>query len=163
MQTLIPTIWWIAPVASFLALIFARVFYQKMMRSSEGTDKMQEIAEHVREGAMAYIRRQYGVVTVVFVVLLVILAALAYFGIQNPFVPQFGSRANMREPSCRTAGHRAHIYTRPASSSANSGADIGLLISRSFGSARSFECQPARSRHVTPRELPNQTRPLESS
>lgn len=82
-----PFVWWIAPAASVLALGFARYFYKKMMSADEGTDRMKEIAQHVRDGAMAYLGRQYRVVTAVFVVLLIILASLAVFGIQNPFVP----------------------------------------------------------------------------
>ena len=58
-----------------------------MLQASEGTDTMREIAGYVREGAMAYLRRQYGTVTVVFVILLVLLGLLAFFGVQNPFVP----------------------------------------------------------------------------
>ncbi len=79
--------WWIAPVASLLALGFAVYFYRKMAEASEGSDRMKEIAGYVREGAMAYLRRQYAVVTLVFVILLVILGLLAKIGIQNPFVP----------------------------------------------------------------------------
>jgi len=63
------------------------VFYKKVMSADEGTDRMKEIAGYVREGAMAYLFRQYRVVTIVFVVLFVVLAGLAMFGIQNPFVP----------------------------------------------------------------------------
>ena len=48
---------------------------------------MIEVAGHVREGAMAYLKRQYKVVALVFVVLLIILQVLAFFGIENPFVP----------------------------------------------------------------------------
>jgi K(+)-stimulated pyrophosphate-energized sodium pump len=58
-----------------------------MMKNSEGTDRMKEIAQHVREGAMAYLNRQYKVVSFVFLILLVILIVLAYLRIQNPFVP----------------------------------------------------------------------------
>ncbi|HMO84654.1 MAG TPA: sodium/proton-translocating pyrophosphatase, partial [Lacipirellulaceae bacterium] len=82
-----PTMWYIAPIASLLALVFAVYFYRKMMSASEGTEVMKEIAQHVREGAMAYLRRQYMVVTMVFVLLVVILTVLAKYGIQNPFVP----------------------------------------------------------------------------
>ncbi len=85
--SVIPAVWWVAPIASILALIFARYFYKKMIGASEGTDRMKEIAQYVREGAMAYLSSQYRVVAMVFAVLLVILAALAFFGIQNPFVP----------------------------------------------------------------------------
>ena len=83
----IPGLWWIAPIASIIALMMAGHFYRKMMSASEGTDIMKEIAGHVREGAMAYLFRQYKVVAMVFLVLLIILAVLAVFGIQNPFVP----------------------------------------------------------------------------
>ena len=79
--------WWIAPIASLLALGFAVYFHKKMIEASEGSDRMKEIAGYVRSGAMAYLRRQYAVVTLVFVVLLVILGVLAKFGLQNPFVP----------------------------------------------------------------------------
>nr|HPR32121.1 sodium-translocating pyrophosphatase [Prolixibacteraceae bacterium] len=75
------------PVAALTALLFAWIFYKSMMKNPEGTDRMKEIAQHVREGAMAYLRRQYRVVTIVFVVLVVILTILAYMGVQNPFVP----------------------------------------------------------------------------
>ena len=54
----IPLVWWIAPISSLLALVFAVYFYKKMMSAPEGTDKMIEIARHVREGAYAYLFRQ---------------------------------------------------------------------------------------------------------
>ena len=58
-------LWWIAPVASLLALAFAVFFYKTMMKDSEGTDKMKEIAQHVREGAYAYLYSQYRVVRLI--------------------------------------------------------------------------------------------------
>ncbi len=51
--SVIPALWWIAPVASVLALGFAVYFYKKMMGANEGNATMIEIAGHVREGAMA--------------------------------------------------------------------------------------------------------------
>ncbi len=86
-MSVIPSMWWIAPIASVLALMFAVYFYKKMMGANEGNATMIEIAGHVREGAMAYLMRQYKVVALVFLVLLVILQGLALAGIQNPFVP----------------------------------------------------------------------------
>jgi K(+)-stimulated pyrophosphate-energized sodium pump len=80
-------IFWIVPLASVIALIYAYIFYKNMMKSSEGTDKMKEIAQYVREGAMAYLRRQYIVVGKVFLVILVIFSLLAFIGVLNPFVP----------------------------------------------------------------------------
>jgi len=87
MNTVITSIWWLAPIASLFALGFAVYFYKKMMAAHEGNETMIEIAGHVRDGAMAYLMRQYKVVILVFVVLLIILSVLALAGIQNPFVP----------------------------------------------------------------------------
>ncbi|MBN2166552.1 MAG: sodium-translocating pyrophosphatase [Marinilabiliaceae bacterium] len=80
-------IFWFIPFASILALVFAWFFFKSMMKSSEGTDKMKEIAKYVRDGAMAYLTRQYKVVIKVFIVLVILLAVLAFLGVQNPFVP----------------------------------------------------------------------------
>ena len=83
-----PLIFWIVPLASLVALGFAWYFFRAMMRCSEGTDRMKEIAAHVRQGAMAYLRQQYKVVTVVFLILALFFAFLAYgLGVQNPWVP----------------------------------------------------------------------------
>ena len=83
-----PHIFWIVPLASLVALGFAWYFFRAMMRCSEGTDRMKEIAAHVRQGAMAYLRQQYKVVTVVFLILALFFAFLAYgLGVQNPWVP----------------------------------------------------------------------------
>ena len=87
MKSVITAIWWIAPLSSLLALGFAAFFYKNMLRADEGSKRMREIAGYVREGAMAYLFRQYRVVAVVFGVLFLLLSALALFGIQNPFVP----------------------------------------------------------------------------
>ena len=87
MESVINPAWWIAPVAAALALIFAVVFYKKVLAADPGNERMQEIAGHVTAGAMAYLKRQYFAVTMVFIVLLVILFVLAKMGIQNPFVP----------------------------------------------------------------------------
>ncbi|NOY82610.1 MAG: sodium-translocating pyrophosphatase [Kiritimatiellaeota bacterium] len=79
--------WWIAPIAAVVGLVFALVFYLQMLKAPEGNERMREIAGYVRVGAMAYLRRQYGTVSVVFLALLVLLSLLAFFRIQNPFVP----------------------------------------------------------------------------
>jgi K(+)-stimulated pyrophosphate-energized sodium pump len=85
---MITNIFWFIPGASILALLFAWIFFRQMMKESEGTDMMKQIAEHVRKGAMAYIAQQYKVVGIVFVVLSVFFVILAYgFGVQNGWVP----------------------------------------------------------------------------
>lgn len=74
-------------LASIVALGFAFYFFRQMMKESEGTDTMKKIALHVRKGAMAYLKQQYKVVTIVFVVLAAIFAVMAYFDLQNNWVP----------------------------------------------------------------------------
>lgn len=81
-------LFYFVPAAALLALFFAWFFFRQMMKESEGTVTMKEIAQYVREGAMAYLRQQYKVVVVVFIVLAIFFAILAYgFGIQNTWVP----------------------------------------------------------------------------
>ena len=81
-------LFYLVPAAAVLALFFAWFFFRQMMKESEGTVTMKEIAQYVREGAMAYLRQQYKVVVVVFIVLAIFFAVLAYgFGIQNSWVP----------------------------------------------------------------------------
>ena len=82
------TLFYLVPVAAVIALLFAWIFFRQMMKESEGTPTMKEIAQYVREGAMAYLKQQYKVVIIVFVVLAALFAVLAYgFGVQNPWVP----------------------------------------------------------------------------
>lgn len=81
-------LFWLIPIASVVALIFAGLFYRQMMRESEGTPEMQKIAAHVRRGAMSYLKQQYKIVTLVFIGLVILFAIMAYgFNLQNHWVP----------------------------------------------------------------------------
>ena len=81
-------LFWLVPIASVVALTMAWFFFKNMMKADEGTPRMREIAEHVRKGAMAYLKQQYLVVLKVFLVLVVLFAFMAYvLKIQNPWVP----------------------------------------------------------------------------
>ena len=64
----------------------AFVFYKQMLSKDEGTDLMKKIAAHVRKGAMAYLKQQYKVVTIVFVILAALFAVMAFFDLQNGWV-----------------------------------------------------------------------------
>ncbi len=137
----VPLLWYIAPVSSVLALIFAFYFYKKVMSAPEGNEKMIEIAEHVRQGAYAYLFRQYGVVSLVFLVLLVIFAVLAYFKVQNPFVPVafltggffsglcgFLGMKTATNASARTAQGASESLNRGLQVAFRSGAVMGLVV-----------------------------------
>ena len=135
------SIFWIVPTAAILALVFAWIFFKSMMKASEGTDRMKEIAKHVRDGAMAYLNRQYRVVAMVFGVLVIILLILAYLGIQNPFVPVAFLTGGFFSGLCGYLGMRTATYAsartaQGASQSLNkglriafrSGAVMGLVV-----------------------------------
>ena len=80
-------VWFVAPLAAIAALGSALLFSRSVMSRSEGEPEMIEIAQAVRSGAMAYLKRQYKVVAMVFAVLLVILVALGLSGIQSMMTP----------------------------------------------------------------------------
>ena len=81
-------LFYFVPVASLIALFFAWLFYHQMKKENEGTPAMKEIAQYVREGAMAYLKQQYKVVGIVFIILAVLFSVLAFgFGVQNKWVP----------------------------------------------------------------------------
>ncbi len=138
----INVLFWIAPAASILALAFAYMFYRQMKRESEGTERMQEIAKHVREGAMAYLKQQYKVVLIVFVVLALFFAVLAYgFGVQNPWVPfafltggffsglaGFFGMKTATYASARTANASRQSLDRGLKVAFRSGAVMGLVV-----------------------------------
>ncbi|WP_308662829.1 sodium-translocating pyrophosphatase [uncultured Alistipes sp.] len=137
-----PMIFWVVPVASVIALAFAWAFYRLMKREDEGTPRMREIAAHVRMGAMAYLRQQYKVVGLVFVVLALFFAYLAYgAGVQNEWVPfafltggffsglagYFGMKT-ATYASARTANAARQSLDRGLKVAFRSGAVMGLVV-----------------------------------
>ncbi|MBQ3710530.1 MAG: sodium-translocating pyrophosphatase [Bacteroidales bacterium] len=86
MEKFINYIPYIVLVASVLALAFAFIFFKQMMKEDEGTDLMKKIAAHVRKGAMAYLKQQYKVVIIVFVILAIIFYVMSLFDLQNKWV-----------------------------------------------------------------------------
>ncbi len=135
------SIFWIVPLCSLVALVFAWIFFKSMMKSSEGTPRMMEIAQYVREGAMAYLYRQYKVVGMVFIILMLILLVLAYMGVQNPFVPVAFLTGGFFSGLCGFLGMKTATYASArtahgASKSLNqglkvafrSGAVMGLVV-----------------------------------
>ena len=78
-------VYWVL-AASILALTFAFFFYKSMMKEDEGTDLMKKIAAHVRKGAMAYLKQQYKVVIIVFIVLAIVFFVMSLFHLQNGIV-----------------------------------------------------------------------------
>lgn len=84
----IPFAFWLVPIASIVALGTAWLLFRQMMAQDEGTPRMREIAQYVRTGAMAYLKQQYKMVTIIFIILALVFAFMAYvLEVQNPWVP----------------------------------------------------------------------------
>ncbi len=124
-----PTMWWLAPIAAIAALLMAHVFHSKVKAANPGNERMQEIARYVREGAMAYLKRQYKVVGIVFVVLCVILSVLAVLGIQNIFVPVAFLTGGLFSGLCGYFGMRtATLASNRTAQAASEGLNRGLQV-----------------------------------
>ena len=80
-------LFWIGFVGAAVALVFAILQARKVMQFSEGTELMQKIASSIRQGANAYLRRQYSVVLVFFACMFVILCLMAALHFLTWFVP----------------------------------------------------------------------------
>lgn len=138
----VPLIFWIIPAGAILALAFAYYFFRQMMRESEGTDRMKDIASHVRKGAMAYLWQQYKVVLIVFAVLSLFFAYLAFgLGVQNPWVPfafltgglfsglaGFFGMKTATYASARTANAASKSLNQGLRVAFRSGAVMGLVV-----------------------------------
>lgn len=84
----IPFAFWLVPIASIVALGTAWFLFRQMMAQDEGTPRMREIAQYMRTGAMAYLKQQYKMVTIIFIILALVFAFMAYvLEVQNPWVP----------------------------------------------------------------------------
>ena len=79
---------WVTWIGSLAALVFALILALSVLRKSPGSATMQELSRAVLEGATAYLKQQYKVVGLFFVLLFVVLAIIS-FGLRllSPFVP----------------------------------------------------------------------------
>ncbi len=127
----IPTVWWIAPIGALIALGFAYHFYRSVMKQDEGNETMRDIAQSVREGAMAYIRQQYKVVGIVFVVLCLIFIFMAFvLDAQNKVVPFAFLTGGFFSGLCGFLGMKtATNASARTTSAAMQGLNAGLKVS----------------------------------
>ncbi|MDR1879552.1 MAG: sodium-translocating pyrophosphatase [Tannerellaceae bacterium] len=139
---MVTNIFWLIPVASILALGFAWFFFRQMMKESEGTPLMAKIASHVRKGAMSYLKQQYKVVSLVFIILVILFSIMAFgFGIQNEWVPVafltggffsglagFLGMKTATYASARTAHGASRSLNKGLQVAFRSGAVMGLVV-----------------------------------
>ena len=136
----IPLVFWLIPIASVVALGMAWIFFRSMMKEDEGTERMKEIAAHVRKGAMAYLKQQYKVVTIVFVVLAIVFAFMAYvLKVQNPWVPFAFLTGGLFSGLAGFFGMKTATYASARTAhGARTGLDKGLKIAFRSGAVMGF-------------------------
>ena len=127
----IPTVWWIAPIGALIALGFAYHFYRSVMKQDEGNETMRDIAQSVREGAMAYLRQQYKVVGIVFAVLCLIFIFMAFvLDAQNKVIPFAFLTGGFFSGLCGFLGMKtATNASARTTSAAMQGLNAGLKVS----------------------------------
>lgn len=139
---MVSELFYFVPISSILALSFAYFFYSRLMKESEGTEKMASIALYVRKGAMAYLKQQYKVVGIFFLVITAVFAILAYgFNLQNPWVPfafitggffsglaGFFGMKTATQASARTANAARESLNKGLQIAFRSGAVMGLVV-----------------------------------
>ncbi len=138
----IPIVFWLVPFASICALAMALYFFKFMMKEDEGNKRMREIAGYIRVGAMAYLKQQYKVVIVIFIVLCIIFCFMSYvLHVQNPWVPfafltggffsglcGFFGMKTATYASARTAHAVSKSLNRGLRVAFRSGAVMGLVV-----------------------------------
>ena len=121
------------------ALLFALFTARRVLSYDEGTERMRRISASIREGANAYLKRQYRIVAVFFGVLFLILGVMALCGLLNPFVPFAFLSGGFFSALSGFIGMR--IATRSNARTANAcrtGLDRGLRVAFSAGSVMGF-------------------------
>ena len=131
-----------APVSAIIALAVALYFYKQMMKYPEGDERMRAIASYVRQGANAYLKRQYKVVAIFFVIFAILLAIMAFgLGVQSKWAPlaflsggffsalsgYLGMRAATFASSRTTEGAKTSL-NRALQVAFRSGAVMGLVV-----------------------------------
>lgn len=134
----LPLIWWLGPIGAIVALGMALYFYRQVMQESEGNERMVEIAQAVRDGAMAYLKRQYRVVGLVFVILFALFLIMSFVDLQNPVVPFAFITGGLFSGLCgyfgmRTATNASARAANAASKSLNAGLQVALRAGAVMG------------------------------
>lgn len=132
-------IFYVVPVAALCALGFALFLTIGIFREDEGTDKMKEIALAVRQGAGAYLKRQYQVSGVFFGIVFALLAYLALKGYLIIFVPFAFLTGGLFSGLCGFCGMKiaTHSSARTAHGCRTS-LNKGLRIAFSSGAVMGF-------------------------
>ncbi len=131
-------VYYLAPIGGIVGLFMAFKFYKELMAQSEGTDDMVRIAQAVREGAYAYLGRQRNIVIIVFVILVGILIAIGFAGLQPQLSALGVPVAGFLSGLCgwfgmKTATNASARTTAAAKESLNSGLRVAFRAGAVMG------------------------------
>ncbi|MGE5527662.1 MAG: sodium-translocating pyrophosphatase [Patescibacteria group bacterium] len=134
-------LFFLVPAGSVFALLFAYLLYRSVSKQDPGTDRMREISEAVRIGAMAYLKRQYKVLILFFLFMFIVLGVMAYFGNLSWYVPfaflsggffsglsGFFGMMTATKANARTANAARKSLNAGLRVAFNSGAVMGLVV-----------------------------------
>lgn len=135
-------LFWIGFIGAALAGIYALLQTKKVLSFSEGTEKMKKIAAAIREGANAYLQRQYKTVLPVFAIIFVILAIMAFVSkgkLLSQFTPFAFLTGGVWSLLAGFIGMKiaTHANARTAQA-ASEGLNRGLRVAFSAGSVMGF-------------------------
>ncbi|MCB9853053.1 MAG: sodium-translocating pyrophosphatase [Phycisphaerales bacterium] len=131
--------WLFSVAAAAYALFRAWGFKEEVLQSDEGEPLMKEVAGYVRTGAMAYLKQQYYVVAVVFIVLMLLLAFMAFgLEVQHGIVPFAFLTGGFFSGFCGYCGmwiatRAAHRTTAGAKKSLNDGLRVAFRAGAVMG------------------------------
>jgi len=126
-------------IASAFALLFALVTAKRVLKFSEGTEKMKKISQSIRSGANAYLKRQYTIVGVFFAVMFVILCVMASFGMLTWFVPFAFVTGGFFSALSGFVGMKIATFSNARTANAcREGLNKGLRVAFSAGSVMGF-------------------------
>jgi len=131
--------YWIGVVGALIAFAFAFIQRSKVMKFSEGTPLMIKIADSIRQGANAYLKRQLRTVSVFYLIMVVILVILAVLGLATPYIPVAFLVGGIFSQSAAFIGMK--VATSANSRTAHAASESlnkGLKVAFSSGTVMSF-------------------------
>ena len=135
----VENLFWLGYIGAFAGLLFAAIQIRKVMSFPEGDEKMVRISIAIREGANAYMKRQYSTVTVFFLVMFMILVVLSSFELVNRFTPYAFVIGGFFTGLSGFIGMRIATYANVrTANAANTGLNKALRVAFSSGSVMGF-------------------------
>jgi len=135
----IENLFWLGYIGAASGLVFALIQIRKVMAYPEGSEKMVKISQAIREGANAYMYRQYTTVAIFFLSMFILLMILSIFGLVNQFTPYAFITGGFFTGLSGFIGMRIATYANVrTANAATTGLNKALRVAFSSGSVMGF-------------------------